>query len=177
MRHHSALASSVLGFTFMLAVAAPLSVQADPTKVVVENTNSKPALVQTVNGPASKAFQARVTLNVADGVGGANGFVTIPAGKRLVIEYASAWAQAPSGQIVNFSIQTMFNGDTAFTPHYLPAVQQNADVITQLFIAGSPVRLYADAPQVLLRVDRGSNVTGPVTAFISISGYLTDTPQ
>jgi hypothetical protein len=175
MRRSSVLASSVFGFVFLLSTAAALA--DDTRKVVVENTASKPVPVQSVDSAAAHAFEATVTLNVADGVSGANGFVSIPAGKRLVIQYASAYGTAPSGQILNFSVQTMLTGDSVFTPHYLPAAQQNADVVTNTFEAGTAVHLYCDTPQVLLRVDRGSVVMGPVTAFLSISGYLTDIPQ
>jgi hypothetical protein len=174
MRLSSILASSMAGCALLLSVSAQAD---DAKKVMIENPASKPVPVQAVNGAASQAFQATVSLNVADGVSGANGFVSIPAGKRLVVQYASAWGQAPSGQLLTFSVQTMLTGDTVFTPHYLPVQQQATDVINQDFVAGSEVHLYCDTPQILLRVDRGSVITGAVTAFISISGYLTDIPQ
>lgn len=174
MRLNSVLASSILGFAILLTATVPLSAMGADTKVVVENKVTAPVPVHEVNGAASQAFEAQVSLNLADGVSGANGFVTIPSGKRLVIQYASAWAQVPSGQTVSFSIQTMFNGDTQFTPHYLPVLQQNTDAIYAFFVAGSEVHLYSDAPQVNLRIDRGSTIAGAVVAYISISGYLTD---
>lgn len=167
--------TAVSVFALLMSATAPARAG---DKVIVENTSAQAVPVKDVGkGKAAGAFQAQVTLNLADGVSGANGTVAIPAGKRLVIEYASAWAQAPGGEFVSFSVQCMLNGETVFTPHYLPVSQQYLDVVNQVFIAGTAVQLYADTPQVNLRVDRGSNVAGPVTAFISISGHLVDAPQ
>ncbi len=156
MRRHIIFNSILLSLTILLTVAAPSSALAKKS------------------ADTKQPFQTQMSLNLADGISGANAAVTIPSGKRLVIQYASAWAQTPSGQTVTFTIQTMLNDATKFTPHYLPAVQQNSDAINEIFIAGTAVHLYADAPQVMLRVDRGSVITGAVIAYISISGYLID---
>lgn len=174
----------LISIALCLLVAAPAL--ADSSKnVVVVNLPSQPVptqatgvtAVQNVDEPALQPFQARATANIAPGDSGTNAFVTIPSGKRLVIQYASAYGDAPSGQVLTFSVQTEIPGETNYTEHDVPAAQQNANGGTEIFVAGSPVELYADSPQVLLRVDRNGATTGTVYASISISGYLVDLPQ
>lgn len=169
---------------FCLLLAAP-ALAKGTKNVVVVNLPDQPVptqatgvtAVQNVNRPALQPFQARVTVNVAPGDSGANAFVPVPSGKRLVIEYASAYGDAPLGQVLSFSVGTTIPGDTNFVEHDLPATQQstfgNTDAV---FVAGSPMRVYADTPQILLRVDRTA-ATGTVYASMSVSGYLVDLPQ
>lgn len=174
----AAFAALVLGF----AASAPAKSSKD---VVVVNLPNQPVptratgvtAVQNVNAPALQPFQARLMVNIAPGAEGTNGFVNIPTGKRLVIEYASAYGYAPLGQVLTFSVGTKIPGETNFTLHNLPATQQDTFGNTNaVFVAGSMVRLYADSPQLLLRVDRTA-ATGTVHASMSISGYLVDLPQ
>lgn len=173
-----AFAALLLGF----AATAP----AKSTKnVVVVNPSDRPVptratgvtAVRNVNAPALQPFQARLTLDVAPGTEGTNGFVAVPAGKRLVIEYASAYGDTPAGQTLTFSIGTKLPGDTGFVAHDLPATQQSAVGNTgEIFVAGSMVRLYADSPQLLLRAERNA-ATGTAHASLSISDYLVALPQ
>ena len=59
-----------------------------------------------VDNPAKQPFQAAVEIKLPPGTGGENGFVQVPKGKRLVIEYASGEGFLPTGQKCLFSVIT-----------------------------------------------------------------------
>lgn len=129
MNSHRILITALL----CLLAAAP-ALATDTKNVIFVNPPDQPVptqatgitSVQNVNEPALQPFQVRLTINVAPGDNGANVFLDVPAGKRLVIEYASAYGDAPAGQVLTFSVGTMIPGETNFTEHDLPATQQDA---------------------------------------------------
>jgi hypothetical protein len=99
-------------------------------------------------------------------------FPAVPAGKRLVITYASArWALTAGG---NFAIATVgINGNDSTDPQILlPAAVQ---VGTVNWVAAGPVTLYAEAGDVPTMSLQGQFVQ-PVsnTAEASIVGHLVD---
>ena len=57
-----------------------------------------------VNNSDLQPFQERVEFTLEPGVGAWAGFVAVPAGKRLVIEYISGQAFLPIGQKATFSV-------------------------------------------------------------------------
>ncbi len=127
-----------------------------------------------VDNPARQPFQAAVEISMPDGTGGQNGFVTVPANKRLVIEYASGEAFMPTGQKCLFSVITTIGGASTGTRHYLDSDALGKFGAPDYFRAGQVVRLYADPKTtVMLRADRDV-ATGTATARMSISGYLVD---
>jgi len=121
------------------------------------------------------AFQTTVTVTIDQGFVGQNGFVTVPAGKRLVVEYASARGFVPAGQNMVFSIDTNLNGENVSEFHHVPSTQQFTSGNTAHFIAGGQVRIYADSGSVILRCDR-DNANGTGTFIFTISGHLLDVP-
>jgi hypothetical protein len=127
-----------------------------------------------VDNPVRQPFQAAVEIDMPAGTGGQNGFVTVPTGKRLVIEYASGEAFIPTGQKCLFSVITTIGGAPTGTRHYLDSDAMGKFGAPDYFRAGQVVRLYADPKTtVMLRVDRDI-ATGDATARMSISGYLVD---
>ncbi len=111
-------------------------------------------------------------ITLPSGTGGQNGFVTVPAKKRLVIEYASGEAFVPTGQKVLFSVITTIGGATTGTRHYLDTDALGSFGAPDYFRAGQLVRLYADpGTTVMLRAIRDV-ATGDALARMSISGYL-----
>lgn len=127
-----------------------------------------------VDNPARQPFQAAVEITMPAGTGGQNGFVTVPANKRLVIEYASGEAFMPTGQKCLFSVITTIGGASTGTRHYLDSDALGKFGAPDYFRAGQVVRLYADPKTtVMLRADRDI-ATGTATARMSISGYLVD---
>src|SRR5437899_6396572 len=82
-----------------IAQAAP-----SPTNVNVVNTTASPVPVRDVDNPARQPFQAEAVGGFADGAS-TTGDITIgavPAGKRLVIEYVSAFGRMlPTQKVIN----------------------------------------------------------------------------
>src|SRR5262249_53272340 len=116
-----------------------------------------------------------VTVTIDQGFVGQNGFVTVPAGKRLVVEYASARGFVPAGQKIVFSIDTNFDGEDVCEFHYVPFTQQFTSGHTPHFIPAGQVLIYADSGSVILRCDR-DNANGTGTFIFTISGHLLDVP-
>lgn len=109
---------------------------------------------------------------------------TVPAGKRLVIEYASMSACMLQGQSATLTIFTTVN--SGFVGHLVnvapaagpgtPNIGCNSPAASSITAVGQQVRLYAD-PGTTVGVEglRNSN-TGTVDFSFSISGYLVDVP-
>ena len=129
-----------------------------------------------VDNPETHPFQAAVELSLPQGTGGQNGFVQVPAGKRLVIEYASGVGFLPAGQKCLFSVITSLQGQQTGTSHYLESTTVGKFGAPDCFLAGQVVRLYADPETtVMLRADRDL-ATGQGTVRMSVSGHLVDVP-
>ncbi len=121
-------------------------------------------------------FQTNLEIKLPNGTGGQNGSFQVPAGKRLVIEYASGEAFAPAGQKCLFSVITFLAGQSTGTRHYLESTPLGKFGAPDYFRAGQVVRLYADpGTSVTLRVDRDL-ATGDALARMSISGELVAVP-
>ena len=121
-------------------------------------------------------FQASVEIQLPPGTGGQNGSVTVPKGKRLVIEYVSGEAFLPTGQKCLFSVITSLKGQTTGTRHYLESAPYGKFGAPDYFRAAQLVRLYADpGTTVMLRADRDL-AGGDGLARMSLSGYLINVP-
>jgi hypothetical protein len=183
-----ALAISTLGGT--LAFQGPGALGAPPaSEVTVVNrpSNAVPVrlvgaglgavAVRDVDHPARRPFQAKVRIELPAGQCCENGFVDVPAGQRLVIEYASALGLAPAGQTFNFEVGTLLNGHPSFDQnHLLPVLQQQHEGGSSTATAGQVVRIYSDGgpARVMLRASRSGS--GAAVAFMTVSGHLADAP-
>lgn len=147
--------------------------------VQIGNSPNNPLQVHDVATPSRAPFQTQQTIIVQDGFVGENGFVQVPQGKRLVIEYASAEAFVPLGQKLRFSVITQTNvpqQNPANTRHFLPPAALGMSGDHDGFTAGQVVKLFSDPGTIVdLRTDRDQPV-GVVTVFFSISGYQEDAP-
>ncbi len=145
-----------------------------PSKVVTKKPACTP--VCEVNNPDKQPFQANVSISLPSGTEGQNGFVTVPAGKRLVIEYVSGQAFLPSGQKALFSAIVSLQGQNTGTWHYLESTAVGPFGGQDCFQCGRPVKLYADAgTTVMLRTDRDSP-TGSGQSRMTLSGHLLNVP-
>ncbi len=120
---------------------------------------------------ADQHFQAHVEISLPAGTGGQNGFVTVPVGKRLLVEYVSAESFLPAGQKCLFSIILSLAGQASGTRHYLMSTQMGPFGSRDLARAGQVVSLAADAGTVMLRADR-NDATGQGLARMSLAGRL-----
>jgi hypothetical protein len=121
---------------------------------------------------SDQPFQAGTLLSVPAGqLLGVATITTVPAAKRLVIEFVSTLVLLPAAQhVVELSLQS----PPGTYSHYLTPVPVGRNGPTDEFVASQPLRLYANAgQQVQVALSRtGSN--GAASARVTISGVLVD---
>lgn len=149
--------------------------------VRIVNTEAQPALTRDVDHPAREPFQTKIPVGFTPDAREGTGQITFPAGKRFVMEHASAEAVLPfqSGQKIYMHVGSHLNNQV--TTHALVAEYQGTfQILTQccgfqphdVFSASQPLRLYGD--EVSVYVSR--NGAGPGVVNFSVSGYLVDVP-
>jgi hypothetical protein len=155
-----------------VALGAGRASGADPSVPVrVINT----PLPVTVTNPTLtiqiKPFQRQFTLDWVDGEDLVTGSYQVPAGFRLVIEYASLSAYLqPEGQSMFVRILTTAGGTTAF--HALAVQKQEDFGVLKQFGAAHPVRIYAD-PGSTVQVSAGRvPLAGTANCTLTLSGHL-----
>ena len=168
-----------LGF---IAALVPVIVQNTPANsvpAVITNNSAKP--VPTIDTAAQKPFQANIYINIADGAsgGGDNGnvspgtqTVSIPAGKRLVVQTVSAYRSGTiSTQTVQIFINSSVGGNyAAFSMPVFPAT-------TASYVgAAQPMTFYADGGTQLLANAFRNGTSGAESETVTISGYLVNVP-
>ena len=161
-----------------IAAGTALTSVAHDASLTGNGTSAAPLAV--VSDPAAlEPFQAEIDFSINDGDAGASGSFTVPAGKRLVIEYASASVSLPLGQRLDFVqvITASASGPTVSASHFLTPVFVTDDNTNSEVAAAQELRLYADpSTTVSVRTARNS-LSGPGSAIISISGHLVDVAQ
>ena len=151
--------------------------------VIVANT---PLPVRDVDNPASQPFQISglTTIGPFDTSSTIELF-TVPAGKRLVIEYATVYAGAGEGnKMVAFIstklITTPDPNDSPFVAHSLLMTEQGTINDPVTFAASQPMRVYADPGTKVLgivaRTADAADGTSTLSATITISGYFINLP-
>jgi hypothetical protein len=188
-----------LSFSFLillLLVVLPLTTQAAPSDkdVVVINTPAQPVptaaqgtttvagtvslapgtTVNVLSNDARQPFQAAAS-QVQNGTNVSTlTIATVPAGKRLVIEFISLSGQVPPTQHVEL-MQVLTVTDTGGVFHDMLIHEQPDAVIGDaLFRSVQSLRLYANAGTQINVVLRRSSSIGQATYGASISGYLVD---
>ena len=136
--------------------------------------------VRDVANPALQPFQHSGIVAIHDTFAGGSATFTVPAGKRLVIEYASFSYTLSTGDITGVSVGVETANSNQFpVDHQIPVLYKVLDLIglsVMRFAGGTPVRLYADpGSEVILRVGRNHG-TGQDIGTVSISGYFVNLP-
>ena len=175
--------------------------QSDRTKIVgidpennivrLPNTAENPLSVRVENQPVRKPFQARVIV-VPAGTGNSTALLTIPAGKRLVIENVSAIARCPAGlrMEINFSTYMDNDGDGVggiedITFHRIALIDQGVFGDTSIATANHKMLVFADerigAASYGVSVQARLSALPPagnstIQAQLTFSGYLEDLP-
>ena len=128
-------------------------------------------LVHDTATPNRTPFQFQPSFTIQDGsVEGGTTF-SVPAGKRLVIEYVSA-AGLDQGTLI-YRITTQDNSANPVV-HFLPAIQVLDIGAAKESIAGQAVKLYSEpGTQVVFDALRQGSTNADGVAF-SVSGYLED---
>jgi hypothetical protein len=99
---------------------------------------------------------------------------TVPAGKRLVIEWVSMIGQVPAGQHVELMDLTVSNGPGGVSHQFVIQSQPDAVIGDALFRANQSLKLYADAGTQVSALFRRNSNAGSANYGITISGYLVD---
>lgn len=152
--------------------------------VTISNTTANPVPVNVQNQVGTKSadnpdFQPFDTSH-SNSTGNSDQLTfsfDVPAGKRLVIEFVTAYASVPPGQNIWFLTVQTTTPDGA-TAHYIPVVAQGADVGgNSRFSAAQQTKMFAEAgtDHVGVAIARNSS-TGSMSAGCSISGHLIDVP-
>lgn len=141
--------------------------------VSVSNLGDAPLPVQDVDSPGRQPVTAEGSCS---GSGCTATVYTVPAGKRLIVEYASLTANIPLGKVARWRLITNNAGQQGAELNF-PLTQPPVifGIIPQS-TAGQQVRLYAEAgSEVEMNGTTSDNAT-PSNYIFSISGYLVDVP-
>ena len=99
---------------------------------------------------------------------------SVPMGKRLVIEHASADIFEPTGSFMSsLAINTNLAGQAGL--HFLPKTFMASYATGEEWAVAQPLRLYADPGTQVRAALIGTNVN-QISVFLEISGYLVDIP-
>jgi hypothetical protein len=151
--------------------------------VAVSNARTSPVPVVAVDNPARQPFQFSRSLTFSPATGQtscAGPCFSVPAGKRMVIEFVSVIAEVGSGEKVLSLEIVQFPISQSSIVHFLPPVfvgtnnpfQNNSD----MFLISQKIKMYLDAStgadiEVFKNV---STSNGSISA--NLSGYLIDVP-
>jgi hypothetical protein len=159
--------------TVSLAPGGTVGISASANTVQISNGAASPIWVRDVDS-ARQPVQAGTLVTIPSGqLLGTGTVTTVGVGKRLVIEYASASLQLPTGQqFVSVVLQSPPGTYSHFlTPTLLGAAGGN-DVLS----VSQSLRLYASAGQDVLVGASRNGTAGTAIVNVSISGYLIDVP-
>jgi hypothetical protein len=133
------------------------------------------ALTRNADEPARHAFQTSVAITILHSNSAANGIVTVPPGKRLVVEFMSVFGDAIPDRTLFVAAFT--SGAAGEVTHEL-ALSGPRRFGNDIYTATHPVRIYAD-DALFLRAQHSFVPAGPAQdshVSIGISGYLVDLP-
>src|SRR5437870_2121818 len=97
-----------------LAPGSGVCINPSCNTVQVGNAADSPVLVRDVDNCARQPFQQMRIMSFSHGSASASTTISVPEGKRLVIEYVSADARFPAGQVVTqMALTTIVNAQLA----------------------------------------------------------------
>jgi hypothetical protein len=126
-------------------------------------------------------FAASIVVNSGNQIGSNNTAVTIPAGKRLVIETLSFFGFVTIGETGYIRIQVTAGAGTAAgatsVAHIIPLVKLSADPISDYLGGNAALRMYADAGStVTVTYQRGTTGTNAESMQMFITGHFVNLP-
>jgi hypothetical protein len=133
-----------------------------------------PIPVQTVSSAFEPVYAKDTCVATAPGFGCSAEIYTVPAGKRLVVEYFSVLANLTSaGESARVHLKGNSTGQQHFLPLLPPSLQPVALNFASATSGGQAIRMYF-APQEVVSGDaiRGGPVSGTATFSFQITGHL-----
>ena len=149
-----------------MSMAVPAWADRASTAVTVVNPTTSPVPTADVNEAALQPFQATLFPHSSNS-NEATDTVSVPAGKRLVIEYYSSQPQDLSGGAAGMVLTTTAGG--TFVSYI---VYVNADTTNQV---NQTTRIYADPGTTVEAFAFNANATS-CAGFVTISGHLVNLP-
>jgi hypothetical protein len=137
------------------------------TPVTVVNPTTSPVPTADVNEPALQPFQATLFPH-SPSSNEATDTLTVPAGKRLVIEYYSSQAQDLSGGAAGMVLLTTAGGTTVQYIIYVDATTNNQ--------VNQTARIYADPSSTVEAFAFNTAPAMSCAGILSVSGHLVDVP-
>jgi hypothetical protein len=119
-------------------------------------------------------FLKTINFDIPAGTTQGNCPITVPEGKRLVIEYVSVRAQGPTGQKFIAQIQTnVAHTESLRGKIWLVFFHQGTFSGIDVFTASQPMRVYAEpsVPPALFVATR-TDISGSAFIEATISGYI-----
>lgn len=175
----------------MIALQSRRSLVTALTVLALAGTLASPVLAQSdrkTTEPTRTPFQARVVVNTTS-TGFQGQAMSIPAGKRLVIEHLSAIARTEEGarMEINFFTYMDNNGDGVgdiadITFHRIALTDQGTFLGTFIASANHKVLVFADERigtshfGVTVQARLNAQTSTPAQAQVTFSGYLEDLP-
>jgi hypothetical protein len=129
--------------------------------------------VRDVENPARQPFQRELQIAIPAGSNGASETFTVPAGKRLVLEYIAATVAVFPGQKGSLRITNTAGGTLASYDLHLEDEGVGFTGFA-IFRVSQQIRIYADPGSTVTVVVGSDGATLPVTIgeLVTLSGYL-----
>ena len=179
---------TLISLSILIAIVAALGAAAGlgqgrsgapPAKDInVVNTADNPVPVRDVDNPARQPFSRTIFRDFHNEVTADIPLITVPVGKRLVIEHASARSNFPANDLV--SAELLYPAPTGGLVHqFLVIHRQGTDSFgNRVFSASEELREYIAQGETLRfivsRDSAGANVVNAVA--VTVSGYFVDVP-
>jgi hypothetical protein len=142
-----------------------------PQEVNVVNPATSPVPTRDVDNAARQPFQAFLLCGF-NGIGFCSDTFTVPAGKRLVIEFMSGTQALPTSEKAIWVQINVQNSGTSVA-HQFPLTLTSDDGVNASFVGAHQTRLYAD-PSTTVEMDCLESGMSQGACGASISGYLID---
>lgn len=148
--------------------SAIVNPSSSPVPTAIVNPSTSPVHTTDVNEPALQPFQATLFPHSSTS-NQATDTVTVPAGKRLVIEYYSSQAQDLTGGAAGMVLTTTAGGGSPV--EYIVYVNaNNTNQVNQI------ARIYADPGSTVEAFSFNANSASSTAGFVTISGHLVNLP-
>ena len=161
--------------TTIVSVNNPITA---PVWTWVRNPATIPVWVRDVDS-ARQPLQAQYDFEINEGSYGWAGLtaLTVPAGKRLVLEYVSFRLTIPQGQNPQDGLTIeVTNGGKLVQYWLVPPTYSGTLGNTYVYVSSEPVTLYGDPGTTVGVGASRSALTGTARVRVSLSGYLVNVP-
>jgi hypothetical protein len=160
---------------FVVCVLLLSSAVAAVTAGRAASTDAAPARAAAQGADdAKQPYQRMLVLSLDPGKFSDAVSFSVPAGKRLVVETASANAAVPAGQKVTVNLATTGGGLGGRA--WLALAAQGSISGLDRYTAAQPLRMYADSGTPVTFQAVRSDVTATASLNFAVAGYLVDAP-